>query len=69
MARDRNNTGLRRIIPQSSLVMIISGAVFGWLIAFAVIYGLVRGLAEGDDLIAVEDKANNLSEIAPAAGE
>lgn len=53
--------------------MIITGAVLGWVLAFVIIYGVVRGL--GNDItdqtnliLANDDDIRAVSEIQPAAG-
>jgi len=76
MVQNTNNNREKRIAPRSSLLMIITGAVFGWVLAFAVIYGVVRGLdagttEQGDMILANDAKknANEVSKIQPAAGK
>lgn len=62
-----------RLAPRSSLLMIITGAVLGWILAFVIIYGVVRGLSDnateqGNFIFADEEAIRDLSEIQPAAG-
>lgn len=69
--RDHNEEG--RLAPRSSLLMIITGAVLGWVLAFVIIYGVVRGIGssetqQGNMIFAEEENVRALSEIQPAAG-
>lgn len=69
--RDKNEEG--RLAPRSSLLMIITGAVLGWVLAFVIIYGVVRGLGsdateQGNIILADDEDIRALSDIQPAAG-
>lgn len=71
LTRDKNEEG--RLAPRSSLLMIITGAVLGWVLAFVIIYGVVRGLGsdateQGNIILADDEDVRALSEIQPAAG-
>lgn len=71
LTRDKNEEG--RLAPRSSLLMIITGAVMGWVLAFVIIYGVVRGLGnditdQGNVLLANDADIRAVSEIQPAAG-
>ncbi|MEM6833433.1 MAG: hypothetical protein AAGA36_02155 [Pseudomonadota bacterium] len=62
-----------KLAPRSSLLMIITGAVLGWVLAFVIIYGVVRGLGsdateQGNIIFADDEAIRELSEIQPAAG-
>ncbi|MGD1955889.1 MAG: hypothetical protein ACFBZ9_11770 [Sphingomonadales bacterium] len=67
----KNDEG--KLAPRSSLLMIITGAVLGWVLAFVIIYGVVRGLGsdateQGNIIFADDEAIRELSEIQPAAG-